>query len=45
MNYTMIWLPRAVAQLTALYIRAADKEMVTPFTDGIDQVLARDPSD
>jgi hypothetical protein len=45
MNYAVVWRGRAAAQLTALWIRAADKDAVTGYAEQIDRILARDPTE
>jgi hypothetical protein len=43
--YTVVWLRVAEAQLTALWIRAANKEAVAGYAEQIDRILARNPAD
>ena len=45
MNYTVVWRQRAQAQLTAIWIRAANKEAIAGYSDQIDRILSRNPGD
>ena len=45
MNYRVVWLRRAAAQLMALWLRAANKEAVAGYAEQIDRILGRNPLD
>ena len=45
MNFTVVWLPAALIELTAIWIVAADQKAVTAATYRIDRRLADDPLD
>jgi hypothetical protein len=44
-NFTVTWVPAALAQLAALWNAAADQRAVTAASHRIDQQLERDPED
>lgn len=41
--FTVLWLPRALNQLTAIWLAAADRPAITQASDRIDHRLRRDP--
>ena len=43
MNYAVVWRRRAQDQLTALWIRAANRSAFAMYTDQIERILQRDP--
>jgi len=45
MNYTVVWMPRAQAQLAAVWNSASDPSAVTQVTYRIDRQLAEQPLD
>jgi hypothetical protein len=45
MNYTVVWRKRAENQLTALWLRAANKDAVAGYAEQIERILQRNPTD
>ena len=45
MNYDVRWQPLAETQLLALFIRSADKDVITAAVARVDEILARDPTE
>jgi hypothetical protein len=45
MNYTVIWLPHALGQLTTVWINSPNREAVTAASHRIDVRLADSPND
>jgi len=43
MNFTVVWLPRALAELAAIWTPATDRTAVTEASFRIDQLLVNDP--
>lgn len=45
MNYTVVWLPAAEAELARIFLRTQNRSAVTAAADKLDQMLAIDPLD
>ena len=43
MKWTVVWLPEAQDDLTAIWLAATDRQAVRDSADWIDKALARDP--
>jgi hypothetical protein len=44
MRFTVVWLPSALNELAALWVRSADRQAVSDAANRIDQALRRDPA-
>lgn len=43
MSYRVVWRPRAISQLTDLWVRSTNRDALNGYAQQIDRILERDP--